>query len=78
MGKPRTLRKATAKTATTNKVEKHEEESLPAAPNRRRHWLPDPRTRWGAVFYAVAGPVMVAGASEVGAFVLRHVHITIS
>ncbi|MDX3435658.1 hypothetical protein [Streptomyces stelliscabiei] len=73
MGKPRTPRKATTKTATAKKVNKHEEETLPAVPKRRRHWLPDPGTRWGAVFYAVAGSAMF----EVGYFVLRHVHITI-
>lgn len=77
MGKPRTPRKATAKTAAENKVEKQEEGVSSAAGDGRRYWLPDPGTRRGAVFYAVAGPVAVAAAAAVAEFVLRHVHVTI-
>lgn len=77
MGKPRTPRKATAKTAAKNKVNKDKEVTPSAVQKGRRYWLPDPRTRCGAVFYAVAGPVMVTAAGAVADFVLRHVHITI-
>ncbi|MFI1726481.1 hypothetical protein [Streptomyces sp. NPDC020489] len=78
MNQPRTPRKATAKAAVGNKAEKKDEEAVPAVREGRRHWLPDPGTRRGAVFYAVAGPVVVAVVAATVEFVLRHVHIVIS
>jgi hypothetical protein len=78
MCKPRTPRKATAKTAARDRADKEGIEVASAIRDCRRYWLPDPGTRRGAVFYAVAGPVVVAVAAAGVEFVLRHVHIVIS
>ncbi|MEV7374648.1 hypothetical protein AB0O51_27675 [Streptomyces sp. NPDC090301] len=74
MDKPRTKRNGTAKTAAA-KAREHGKEVMPS--NSRWYWLPDPVTRCGAVFYAIAGPVVVTAAAALAEFVISHVHITI-